>query len=381
MSLNSRKYFYGMLIITSVILLPHQSLAQEKEKDNETFIDWVWNWWYGDDVIEEEPFYQSNHSTAYDNLRLQMPIAGLWKFNIGDNLSWKNPDYPDKNWQTIKVPEDWENQGFNGYDGFAWYRLHFDGSKLRKRDVNYLILGFIDDVDETYVNGQLVGKSGAFPPRFRTAYNATRKYMIPNELINFNGDNVIAVRVYDDYKNGGICGGDMGFYAAVDFDNVNLLQNLAGLWYFNDYNSRSFSKETVDESGWDKILVPDYWDNHGYRALDGVGWYRKSFELDFQINPNETYYLVLGKIDDFDETWLNGEKIGETNDQRPFGASESYKRIRLYKIPKGLLKEGGMNSLAIKVIDIGREGGIYEGLIGIVEASGLTAVVKAVNRN
>ncbi len=369
-----------MLIITSVILLPHQSLAQEKEKDNETFIDWVWNWWYGDDVIEEEPFYQSNHSTAYDNLRLQMPIAGLWKFNIGDNLNWKNPDYPDKNWQTIKVPEDWENQGFNGYDGFAWYRLHFDGSKLRKRDVNYLILGFIDDVDETYVNGQLVGKSGAFPPRFRTAYNATRKYMIPNELINFNGDNVIAVRVYDDYKNGGICGGDMGFYAAVDFDNVNLLQNLAGLWYFNDYNSRSFSKETVDESGWDKILVPDYWDNHGYRALDGVGWYRKSFELDFQINPNETYYMVLGKIDDFDETWLNGEKIGETNDQRPFGASESYKRIRLYKIPKGLLKEGGMNSLAIKVIDIGREGGIYEGLIGIVEASGLTAVVKAVKR-
>lgn len=364
-------------LLNSVSVQAQEQPSQEKE---ESILDWLWDMVMGtsdDGRNWEGSDFQLVNNDIYDDVKLKSPIAGSWKFNIGDNLKWKEKEYNDKSWSSINAPQDWELQGYNGYDGYAWYRYHFDGSRLSPKDFNYLMLGFIDDVDETYINGQLIGKSGVLPPKFRTAYNALRKYIIPNELINFEGDNVIAVRVYDDYKNGGICGGAIGFYTAIDYNQFSLLQNLAGLWKFNDYNSSSFSAADMDDSGWGSIIVPAYWDNHGYRTFDGTAWYRKHFKLNFTLNPNEDYYLVLGKIDDFDETYLNGQKIGQTNDGRRLGESNSFQEIRLYKIPDRLLNQNSDNVIAVKVKDIGIEGGMYSGIIGIVEASDLAAVLKA----
>src|SRR5690606_33114607 len=50
---------------------------------------------------------------------------GTWKFSIGDDKTWASENYNDENWETIKVPSSWENEGFHGYDGYAWYRKHF----------------------------------------------------------------------------------------------------------------------------------------------------------------------------------------------------------------------------------------------------------------
>src|ERR1035437_8743980 len=73
----------------------------------------------------------------------------------------------------------------------------------------YLSMGYIDDCDEVYVNGHLIGFSGSFPPNYYTAYNVMRMYPCPRDFINFNGDNVVAVRVYDDQLEGGITSGDI----------------------------------------------------------------------------------------------------------------------------------------------------------------------------
>jgi hypothetical protein len=48
----------------------------------------------------------------------------------------------------------------------------------------YLVLGYVDDVDQTFINGHLIGVSGGFPNDYRTAYNAFRKYFIPKEYLN-----------------------------------------------------------------------------------------------------------------------------------------------------------------------------------------------------
>lgn len=357
----------------AVLILAQQQNYEAKEKTKSLW-DWIW------EVIEGE-MYGNGYAEVlpgpqqiFEDVTLKRSLNGLWKFNIGDNLEWKNPYYNDTNWEKIPVPADWENEGFNGYDGYAWYRLHVDGKLLDPKDVYFLVLGFIDDVDETYINGKLVGKSGSFPPRNRTAYNSHRKYAIPSGVLNFEGDNVIAVRVYDEMGNGGIVAGNIGIYLSTRIDHLVLHQNLYGIWKFNKSNKAYFANVNLDDSGWEDILAPAYWDNHGYKSFDGTAWYRKHFRLDFKPKQDKNYYLILGKIDDFDVAYLNGQKIGETNDGRGLGHSESYQKTRIYKIPPGLLNESGDNVVAIKVQDIGLDGGMYDGPLGICEESDLIRI-------
>lgn len=347
--------------------------AQEKNQRDTRWEEspkrnWFWDWLFGED------YYTSNHYYTDEDLERKINLAKYWQFSIGDNPNWASTSYKDHNWERIYVPAKWENEGFNGYDGFAWYRVHFDGRELNSNEAHFLLPGFIDDVDETYLNGKLIGKSGAYPPRFRTAYNSDRKYFIPNEIINFDGDNVIAIRVYDEIQDGGIVGGKPGIYTQKHSEV--LLQSLYGPWKFIPTNNSQFSQPNVDDSKWETLMVPSFWDNQGYRTLDGTAWYRKTFTLDFKPETGKRYYLVLGKIDDFDVTYLNGEKIGATNDGRRLGDSQSFNKIRIYTILEGLLKTTDKNVLAVKVTDIGKDGGIYKGPIGIVEEAGVTKIIR-----
>ena len=89
--------------------------------------------------------------------------------------------------------------------------------KFRQTLPLYLMMGRIDDADEVYLNGKEIGKSGKFPPDYVTAYDRTRKYIIPAGYLKEDGENVIAVKVYDSYLEGGIVDGPTGIY--IDEDN------------------------------------------------------------------------------------------------------------------------------------------------------------------
>lgn len=364
------KIFPAILSVLIIILCGSIDLYAQNndQRDKEPSF---WELLFDDffDHYEEHPI-----QNKFENNYRVIDLEKSWKFQIGNDDKWADPSYTDDSWVSIKVPGDWENDGFHGYDGFAWYRVHFDGRALRSNEAHYLMLGFIDDVDETFLNGTLVGKTGDFPPRFRTGYNSNRAYFIGNELINFEGDNVIAVKVYDEYQKGGIVKGKPGIY--VSGGSEELLQNLYGPWRFTKSNKKYFSEHGFDDEDWDVVLVPSYWDNQGYRSLDGTAWYRKTFDLSFTPKNDEKYYLTLGRIDDFDVTYLNGKKIGETDDGGDFGQSQSYQTVRVYPIPKGLLNHRGKNTIAIKVTDIGLEGGIYSGPVGIVSEKDVTRMIR-----
>lgn len=101
---------------------------------------------------------------------------------------------------------------------------------------------------------------------------------------------------------------------------------------------------------WPKIMLGQLWENQsiGLADLDGVVWYRKEFILD-ATQAAQTATLSLGKIDDGDQTFINGILVG-TNDM--------YNADRMYNIPTGILKEG-RNLIAVRVDDIGGGGGFY----------------------
>ena len=109
-------------------------------------------------------------------------------------------------------------------------------------------------------------------------------------------------------------------------------------WYADSY----------DYSDWEEINLPSFWEDFGYEEHDGSFWFRKTFDLESSQLEND-FHLALNQIDDYDITWVNGKKIGET-----FGKSN----FRNYSVPKEILREKG-NTLTIRVFDIGGKGGIY----------------------
>jgi len=359
--MNSKILLISLLFCTMCCT---KTLAQPENQN------WILKWLF-EGYYKPDHYYYDDEDEDYT---LKIDLKGEWSFSIGDNKQWISPDYDDSRWEKIIAPADWENEGFHGYDGHAYYRIHFDGSLLEKNQNHFLNLGSIDDVDEAYVNGALVGRSGCFPPEFKTAYKANRKYYIPNSTIDFRGDNVITVRVYDDVLNGGITHGNLGIYTPKRTQILN--QTFHGLWKFSQEDNSDFKEISYQENHWEDILVPSYWDNQGHGLYDGIAWYRKTFELEFELERNKNYYIILGKVDDFDITYLNGQKIGSTNDGLDYGRSRSYNKLRIYKIPFNLLNTESPNVLAVKVLDIGNDGGIYMGPIGIIEEENLTQAIR-----
>ncbi|WNJ20182.1 hypothetical protein [Pontibacter sp. G13] len=143
---------------------------------------------------------------------LPVDLAGRWKFTPGDSPQYREVEWDDSGWNDIQVPGIWEAQGFGGYDGIAWYRKAFPMPNVEQKEGWQLVLGKIDDLDEVYFNGQMIGTSGGWESLTEIdpgKWQEIRSYPIPAELIK-EGENVVAVRVFDLSGEGGIFEGEVG---------------------------------------------------------------------------------------------------------------------------------------------------------------------------
>lgn len=110
----------------------------------------------------------------------------------------------------------------------------------------------------------------------------------------------------------------------------------------------SFSSIDYNDSSWDDILVNKRWEANGYINIDGIAWYRKTFNLtEGQLKAD--FKLRLGKIDESDKVWVNGHFIGATRNDN--------QTERDYTVPKGTLRSG-KNILLVQVEDTKDSGGI-----------------------
>lgn len=302
------------------------------------------------------------------DLVLLQSLKGSWLFSIGINEEWISPKFNDSEWESIKVPSPWEDQGFNGYNGYGFYRKKITIPSAYKGRMLYLNMGYIDDVDEVYLNGHKIGSTGSFPPDYSTAYNAERVYYIPEEYISFDALNLIAVKVFDSYDRGGIVSGELGLYGGKTTVNFDI--NLQGTWKFNPGDDPRRKESDFNDSMWDEIFVPAKWEDQRYRDYDGYAWYRKSFICPGN-NVDEKMVIMMGKIDDIDQVFINGTFVGSTGNfpakgRESANTGQEYDAFRGYYLPAGLLKKGQKNVVAVRVLDTGGAGGIYEGPVGII---------------
>jgi hypothetical protein len=132
-------------------------------------------------------------------------LRGHAAFRPGDDDVWRSKYIDEqREWNFIPVPGAWEHHGFPLTDGFAWYRIRFRIPAAMRDDSLLLVISGVDDADETFLNGVLVGKTGAFPPAFRSELRSLRVYPLPRFIREEH--NLLAVRVYDNGDLGGITG-------------------------------------------------------------------------------------------------------------------------------------------------------------------------------
>ncbi len=136
------------------------------------------------------------------------------KFSTGNQPDWKENNFQDASWQKIKLGSVWQEQGYESYHGYAWYRIHiFLPVTFRQngywKDSLRIFLAHINDVDETYLNGSKIGKTGSFPEDpggYISKWPAVRSYhlSINNPAIHWGQENIISIKVFDGGGTGGI---------------------------------------------------------------------------------------------------------------------------------------------------------------------------------
>ncbi len=242
-------------------------------------------------------------------------VAGQWRFQKGDNAAWNSPGFNDSSWQLVTLPDNWEaHSNYTDENVYGWFRRKINiPSYCIGKDFN-LLLGCIDDVDQTWLNGVLIGSTGTFPPNYQTAWNIERKYLIPASLVKGDGTDILAVRVFDGSGNGGIN------QAGTTFTQIGPFNPAIS-------PSKHFTGNTVG----------------------GTGWYRKHFTLD---ETNKQVSVIFDGVYMNSEIWLNDHRLGE----HPHGYTGF-----IFDLTPYLNKPGQENILAVKVRNEGRNSRWYSG--------------------
>ena len=244
-------------------------------------------------------------------------VAGQWRFQKGDDSAWKAREWDDGKWQSVALPDSWEHHSnYTEDNAYGWFRRRIEiPADCRGKDFD-LLLGCIDDADETFLNGKRIGATGTFPPGFRSAWSVQRRYRVPASLVRGDGSYVLAVRVFDESGNGGICQAAIKTVRVGPFDTG------------------------LSESG-------------GYtgHVVGGTGWYRKHFTL----TPAEQGKRVAVRFDGVymnSDVWLNGRHLGN----HPYG----YTSFEM-DLTADLKPTGQENVIAVRVRNEGKNSRWYSG--------------------
>ena len=229
-----------------------------------------------------------------------------------DDSSWdfwlpKSISKEQKNSGSFESKLDENNQIIS--DGVIWFRAKINIENIES-DFTLIIKNGIDDVDQTYFNGHLIGNT--------IGWDKARNYKIPKKILE-KGDNTIAIRVCD-------TGGPGGINGIVEVKNPSNIQTIPfssfkfkhhafifnkKLWVHNYSledlikNSSSLQKNIHNEIIFNNsneygILFERMISPILPYSIKGAIWYQGEANVS---NYNEYQELFSGMIDDWRENW------------------------------------------------------------------------------
>ena len=229
-----------------------------------------------------------------------------------DDSSWdfwlpKSISKEQKNSGSFESKLDENNQIIS--DGVIWFRAKINIENIES-DFTLIIKNGIDDVDQTYFNGHLIGNT--------IGWDKARNYKISKKILE-KGENSIAIRVYDGGGPGGINGivevknsltSQSIPFNSFKFKHQAFITNKK-LWIHNYSledlikNSSSLQKNIHNEIIFNNsneygILFERMISPILPYSIKGAIWYQGEANVS---NYNEYQELFSGMIDDWRENW------------------------------------------------------------------------------
>lgn len=100
-----------------------------------------------------------------------------------------------------------------------------------------------------------------------------------------------------------------------------------------------------DDSTWPLISLPGFWQSHPGLTFNGVVWFRRTLTLPASWRGKDLR-LHLGAVDDFDDTYVNGQRVGGLGRD----IADAFQRPRDYHLPSNLTR-GERLTIAVRVFD------------------------------
>jgi len=231
--------------------------------------------WMSPEAIQVDNDFKAKLAEL-NKVNLDSLITGLdaqkkeWTLNMetnekGKKEKWELPETNISDWKEMKLPTFWEDAGLKGLDGVVWFRKVIELTKAEAEAGMTLNLGPVDDGDDTYVNGTLVGQLN-----YLTANSGitARVYKVDAKLLK-EGKNTIVIRVMDKAGQGGFGAKPENFYADV----AGIRKSLVGNWIYRigfqgvapAYSGPNIYPTTLYNS-MINALIP--------YAIQGVVWYQ-----------------------------------------------------------------------------------------------------------
>jgi GH15 family glucan-1,4-alpha-glucosidase len=169
----------------------------------------------------------------------------VWRFATDDKPEYKNASLDDTAWKQVVVPS-----SDRGREGFGWYRTRFTLPKEMLGKEMVLFAGTIDAVDETYINGTLVGKTGKFATPtsgVESCWDQERMYVFPAGIAR--EENTLAIRMYNEPGIGGIYKGRLALMTRDTYEKEKQARAASNQSYFqlttsNGLIAAVYNKET-----------------------------------------------------------------------------------------------------------------------------------------
>lgn len=131
-----------------------------------------------------------------------------------------------------------------------------------------------------------------------------------------------------------------------------------------DYKRRAYAKDAGNEgamrgypsrnynlSDWKPVKLPNLIEVTQNEQMDGAVWFRRTVDIPAEW-AGKSLVIELGTIDDFDDTYFNGRRLGGVDNSREYW----YAVPRRYVVPPALISSEA-NSISVRVFDQSGTGG------------------------
>ena len=233
----------------------------------------------------------------FEGISQSLDIQSGWKFRAADSSVFSKPNYNASHWTPIWPGTGWQDfLAFKEVKGSNWYRQQINIlSDFKRENMGGIFLNLkrISGADEAFFNGHPIGRTGNVVNGEVVNEKDQRQYFIPNQFIQFDQENTIAIRVTDFGIKSGLTQGKptISLPATKNQDEGKVVAKLDKLAFDGqnkfiietNISKQALAKITENKGAWINVGQIKRWESISINGVKAIAKVRNRKEVNFLI--------------------------------------------------------------------------------------------------